>query len=123
MLRTFFRESEKVQVVDATLAIWSNAKIIGFLDDWSVKIIFTDYPKAYKQVIVVPREHRNELNREKWYIRKIKRKNQELPRRRQPPIPPLPYTPAKCSGGEKVKSKSKYFRNLDSLKIAKRRPY
>ena len=70
MLRELFKVEQTVQVVDS-LFIWTSARIIGFLSDWSVRVMWVDYPKEPFADVTVPENHRSGSPwcREQWNIR------------------------------------------------------
>jgi hypothetical protein len=72
MLLQIFLENEKIQVIDESCNyyIWSTAKIMAFVNDWSVKVSWVDYPKYAPTIIEVPEDLRVKSS-EYWNVRKF----------------------------------------------------
>lgn len=68
MLTNKFHFNEIVQVVDPVTGIWEEAKICGFLSDWSVSVCYTKWSTTKKQCINIAENRRS--SEDNWPIRK-----------------------------------------------------
>ena len=63
-----FTINEVVQALDDTTSIWEEAKIIGIISDWSVRVKWVNWTNTAPVNITVPTGYR--YNQELWNIRK-----------------------------------------------------
>ena len=93
MIQTIFKEKEAIQAVDEGNGLWYAGTVESIVDDYSVKVAWTDFPALPSYLIKIPGHLRTLCQREHWPIRKPTHRELTKHRVKRHAIS---YNPLKC---------------------------